>query len=153
TEGRPKSRSAVRATTRARLRYSSGTTVPDSTCSTSTSCSACFSACTWRKSSKARASASRPFSVSSIGMAARSVPRERSTKARRSISRCRKVYKAANARGAVMAEEKLGRILMVEDDPNDVELTITALEEYHLANEVVVARDGQQALDYLYCRG
>jgi CheY-like chemotaxis protein len=43
--------------------------------------------------------------------------------------------------------------LMVEDDPNDVELALTALEEYHLANEVVVARDGQQALDYLYCRG
>ena len=49
--------------------------------------------------------------------------------------------------------EKLGRILLVEDDPKDVELTLTALEEYHLANEVVVARDGQQALDYLYCRG
>ena len=49
--------------------------------------------------------------------------------------------------------DKLGRILMVEDDPKDVELTLTALEEYHLANEVVVARDGQQALDYLYCRG
>jgi CheY-like chemotaxis protein len=49
--------------------------------------------------------------------------------------------------------EKLGRILMVEDDPNDVELALTALEEYHLANEVVVARDGQLALDYLYCRG
>jgi len=49
--------------------------------------------------------------------------------------------------------EKLGRILMVEDDPKDVELALTALEEYHLANEVVVARDGQQALDYLYCRG
>src|SRR6201987_3457193 len=47
----------------------------------------------------------------------------------------------------------LGRILMVEDDPNDVELTLTALEDYNLANEVVVARDGQQALDYLYCRG
>ena len=49
--------------------------------------------------------------------------------------------------------EKLGRILMVEDDPKDVELTLEALEEYHLANEVVVTRDGQQALDYLYCRG
>ena len=48
---------------------------------------------------------------------------------------------------------KLGRILMVEDDPKDVELSLTALEEYNLANEVVVARDGQQALDYLYCRG
>jgi CheY-like chemotaxis protein len=48
---------------------------------------------------------------------------------------------------------KLGRILMVEDDPKDVELTLTALEEYNLANEVVVTRDGEQALDYLYCRG
>jgi DNA-binding response OmpR family regulator len=47
----------------------------------------------------------------------------------------------------------LGRILIVEDDPNDVELTLTALEEYNLANEVVITRDGQQALDYLYCRG
>jgi CheY-like chemotaxis protein len=47
----------------------------------------------------------------------------------------------------------LGRILVVEDDPNDVELTLIALGEYHLANEVVVTRDGQQALDYLYCRG
>lgn len=47
----------------------------------------------------------------------------------------------------------IGRILIVEDDPNDVELTLTALGEYNLANEVVVARDGQQALDYLYCRG
>jgi CheY-like chemotaxis protein len=48
---------------------------------------------------------------------------------------------------------KLGRILMVEDDPKDVELSLTALEEYNLANEVVVTRDGQEALDYLYCRG
>jgi CheY-like chemotaxis protein len=48
---------------------------------------------------------------------------------------------------------KLGRILMVEDDPKDVELTLTALEEYNLANEVVVTRDGEQALDYLHCRG
>jgi CheY-like chemotaxis protein len=49
--------------------------------------------------------------------------------------------------------DTLGRILMVEDDPKDVELTLTALEEYNLANEVVVTRDGQDALDYLYCRG
>jgi CheY-like chemotaxis protein len=47
----------------------------------------------------------------------------------------------------------LGRILIVEDDPNDVELTMTALGEYNLANEVVITRDGQQALDYLYCTG
>ena len=47
----------------------------------------------------------------------------------------------------------LGRILIVEDDPNDVELTLTALADYNLVNEVVVTRDGQAALDYLYCRG
>jgi len=48
---------------------------------------------------------------------------------------------------------KFGRILIVEDDPKDVELTLTALEEYNLANEVVVTRDGEEALDYLYSRG
>src|SRR5215470_11476359 len=47
----------------------------------------------------------------------------------------------------------LGRILLVEDDPKDVELTLTALDEYNLANEVVVVADGEQALDYLYYRG
>lgn len=44
-------------------------------------------------------------------------------------------------------------ILLVEDDPRDVELTLAALEEHHLANKVAVVRDGEQALDYLYCRG
>jgi CheY-like chemotaxis protein len=47
----------------------------------------------------------------------------------------------------------LGRILLVEDDPKDVELTLTALEEYNLANEVFVVGDGVDALDYLHCRG
>ena len=46
----------------------------------------------------------------------------------------------------------LARILVVEDDPRDVELTLTALDEYKLANEVIIARDGKEALDYLYCR-
>jgi CheY-like chemotaxis protein len=49
--------------------------------------------------------------------------------------------------------ENLGRILMVEDDPKDVELTMTALEGHNLANEVTVTRDGEEALDYLYRRG
>jgi DNA-binding response OmpR family regulator len=47
----------------------------------------------------------------------------------------------------------LGRIVLVEDDPRDVELTLTALGEYNLTNEVVVTHDGAEALDYLYCRG
>jgi len=47
----------------------------------------------------------------------------------------------------------LKRILLVEDNERDVELTLAALEEHNLANEVVVARDGAEALDYLYQRG
>ena len=47
----------------------------------------------------------------------------------------------------------IGRILLVEDDPRDVELTMTALGDYNLSNEVVVASDGEEALDYLYSRG
>ncbi|MBE2199162.1 MAG: response regulator [Anaerolinea sp.] len=49
--------------------------------------------------------------------------------------------------------EALKHILLVEDDPKDIELTLTALEEYNLGNEIVVARDGVEALDYLHRRG
>src|SRR5215813_6882827 len=111
----------------------------------SASCSACSSACTGRRTSKAPASAWRRCSASSRATAGASGPKARSTAARLSISRCR------NSRGEAM--NGLGRILLVEDDPKDVELTMTALEEYNLANEVVVVRDGEEALDYLYCRG
>jgi CheY-like chemotaxis protein len=48
---------------------------------------------------------------------------------------------------------KIGPILIVEDDPKDVELTKTSLAELNLANEIVVARDGVEALDYLLSRG
>lgn len=48
---------------------------------------------------------------------------------------------------------KLKPILLVEDSLNDIELTLAALRKNHLANEVVVTRDGSQALDYLYRRG
>ena len=47
----------------------------------------------------------------------------------------------------------LKRILLVEDSRKDIELSLAALEEHNLANEVVVARNGAEALDYLYCRG
>jgi CheY-like chemotaxis protein len=47
----------------------------------------------------------------------------------------------------------LKRILLAEDNQNDVELTLAALDEYNLANEVVVARDGVETLDYLHQRG
>jgi CheY-like chemotaxis protein len=44
-------------------------------------------------------------------------------------------------------------ILLAEDDPGDVELTLAALEENHLANKVTVVRNGEEALDYLFRRG
>ena len=47
----------------------------------------------------------------------------------------------------------LRSVLLVEDNPSDVELTLTALREANLANNVVVANDGEQALDYLFRRG
>ncbi|MCX6286704.1 MAG: response regulator [Bacteroidetes bacterium] len=50
-----------------------------------------------------------------------------------------------------MAEVK--KILIVDDSPQDVELTIATLAESNLANEVVVAEDGEEALDYLHKRG
>jgi CheY-like chemotaxis protein len=45
------------------------------------------------------------------------------------------------------------KILLAEDNPFDLELTLAGLAEYRLTNEVVVARDGIEALDYLKCRG
>ena len=44
-------------------------------------------------------------------------------------------------------------ILLVEDNPDDVELTIRAFKKNNLLNEIVVAGDGVEALDYLYARG
>jgi len=44
-------------------------------------------------------------------------------------------------------------ILLVEDDPADVQLTLSALEDNHLANRVAVVENGEEALDYLYRRG
>jgi CheY-like chemotaxis protein len=45
------------------------------------------------------------------------------------------------------------RILLADDDPKDIELTIAALAEHNLSDDVTVARDGVEALDYLYRRG
>ena len=48
---------------------------------------------------------------------------------------------------------RLGQILLVEDNLNDIELTTVALKQNHLINEIVVTRHGGEALDYLYRRG
>lgn len=51
-----------------------------------------------------------------------------------------------------MAESDV-EILLVEDNPNDVELTLHALKRHNLANRVEVMRDGVEALDYIFCTG
>jgi CheY-like chemotaxis protein len=52
-----------------------------------------------------------------------------------------------------MAMAKIKRILLAEDNQNDVELTLSALQECRLSNEVDVVHDGAEALDYIYKRG
>ena len=49
--------------------------------------------------------------------------------------------------------EPIKRILLAEDDENDVELTLEALAAHHLSNEVMVVNDGAEALDYLHRQG
>lgn len=46
-----------------------------------------------------------------------------------------------------------GVILLVEDNQDDIDLTLRGLEQGHISNEVIIARDGVEALDYLLCRG
>jgi CheY-like chemotaxis protein len=52
-----------------------------------------------------------------------------------------------------MTTDTLPHILLAEDSDNDLELTLAALQSHRVANEVDVARDGAEALDYLYRRG
>lgn len=49
--------------------------------------------------------------------------------------------------------DRLKPILLVEDNPRDIELTLTALAKTQLANEVIIARDGAEAIDYLKRQG
>ena len=49
--------------------------------------------------------------------------------------------------------DKPVEILLVEDSPHDVELTLHALQQHRAETTVHVARDGEEALDYLFCRG
>ena len=111
-----------------------------------TNCLACSSACTARRNSRAPASAWPVCAASSPGTAAGPGRRERSTKALHFSFHCRTHYKEVEM-------ENPKRILLVEDDPKDIELTLAALSEHNLTNEVAITRDGVEALDYLYRRG
>jgi len=52
-----------------------------------------------------------------------------------------------------MMSERLPRILVAEDNPNDIELALAAFEESNLINQVDIVHNGNEALDYLFCRG
>ncbi|MFQ5927247.1 MAG: response regulator [Terriglobia bacterium] len=52
-----------------------------------------------------------------------------------------------------MSPKSAVEILLVEDNPADVELTLHALRSENLRNQIHVARDGEEALDFLFCRG
>ncbi|MFN2463368.1 MAG: response regulator [Candidatus Dormibacteria bacterium] len=49
--------------------------------------------------------------------------------------------------------EDIVEILLVEDNPNDEELTLHAFKKYHLSNRLQVVRDGEEALDFIFARG
>src|ERR1700722_3511839 len=108
------------------------------------SCSTCFSACIAQRISQAPVSAWRSSSASSSVTAAVSGPKPRSITARRFISQ-RKVP-------PLMLDERAD-ILLVEDNPDDIELTLNAFKTANLANAVHVARDGVEALDFLFGTG
>jgi CheY-like chemotaxis protein len=52
-----------------------------------------------------------------------------------------------------MTDTETKRILLVDDDPAGAELTLAALSEFQLQNDVDITADGEEALDYLFCRG
>src|SRR6202048_1442931 len=116
---------------------------PASICNTPTSYSACSRGAIALRISKAPASASRSCSASSIATAGASGPKRRLTRARHSTSR----------REFQIMTDQRAEILLVEDNLNDVKLTMNAFKTANLANSVHVARDGVEALEFLFGAG
>src|SRR3989449_5745508 len=115
-----------------------------STCSTQTNFSGCPSAgiaprprrdpaWVWRSSNAS--------SPATVGASGRKRP---STRARPSTSLSKE---------QLPMHEKSIEILLVEDNPDDVELTLHAFQKHNLVNYVHVVRDGAEALDFLFCTG
>src|SRR5690349_9847291 len=116
-----------------------GTTAWDSTCVSPTSSSASSNGSTAPRTMRARALDWRSCSASCCVMAVASGPNRRRTRERHSFSRWE-----ANPR---MNSDDQVEILLVEDNPNDLELALHALKRNNLANHIHVARDGAEALD------
>src|ERR1700736_3033550 len=115
----------------------------------SASYSVCFNACTVKLNLRAPALAWQMSSASSNDTAVGHGRKARWTAAQHST------FQSRNKMEAAVDSEILGikNILLVEDDPRDVELTLAALEDQRLANKVEVVENGAEALDYLYRRG
>src|SRR2546425_12718304 len=109
------------------------------------SCSAYSSDCIPLPTSRAPASVSPPSGASSPGTAAGSGRKAPSIRARRSTSLCDGPLPAG-----LEALVNSGKILLVEDNPDDVALTLRALKSHNITNDVVVAQDGAKALDILF---
>src|SRR5579864_1378852 len=110
-----------------------------------------------RKILRARELGWQPCKGSSTSTAGAYGRRRKSTKAQRSTSpwglpspRARIIQNEGKRHD--MPEDGI-EILLVEDNPKDLKLTMKALTKRNLANRIEVAQDGEEALDYLFCRG
>src|SRR5713101_764206 len=113
-------------------------------CSTLANSSGCSSAYIAPTSTTGRASAWRLCSGSSTATVGGCGPRRPSTKARH--------FPLRLAETALMTENVV-EILLAEDNPNDVELTLHALKRHNLANRIHVVGDGAEALEFIFCTG
>src|SRR5258708_34393700 len=109
------------------------------------SCSGYSSDCIPLPTSRAPASVSPPSGASSTGTAAGSGRKAPSIGERRSTSLC-----DGSLPAGLEALVNPGKILLVEDNPDDVALTLRALKSHNITNDVVVAEDGAKALDILF---
>src|SRR5438309_5064709 len=125
-----------------------------------TSCLASFSACTARRTSKEQAWDWPLFNESFISTAGASGPKRRSIRVLHFSSALhlrttdgKRRMLTREARMVTAREHEAIEILLVEDDPLDLEMTMRALQSDHVNNRIEVARDGEEALDFLFCRG
>src|SRR5690349_24966098 len=115
--------------------------------------SAYSSACTAPRTSKERGWAWPPSNASCRSTEAKSGPKLNWTKGLRSTSRWPSRPQHMYQRRRPLMNLPETDILLVEDNKEDIELTLHALRRERLANRIHVARDGVEALDFIFCTG